>query len=123
MRYVVLFHQMPAQTDRGDHWDFMLEVDGRLRTWALDAEPLVGQCSLASALDDHRLEYLTYEGPISGGRGNVTRWDAGTYETLRASAELWRLRLAGARLQCDVRLEQVSPQRWTVSFGGRAIDG
>ncbi len=123
MRFVVLSHQTPPNYPRGDHWDFMLEAGGMLRTWALEAEPSSGRSIQAEAISDHRIEYLTYEGPISGGRGRVARWDAGTYETLEESVSLWRLRLAGDKLHGEARLEQIEAQRWLLSLGGAAIKG
>ena len=50
--------------------------------------------------------YLDYEGPISGGRGTVTRWDQGTY-----SVELWTddeiiVELAGGKLAGRVELRR-----------------
>jgi DNA polymerase Ligase (LigD) len=123
MRYVILFHQTPAGYPRGDHWDFMLEVAGTLRTWALENEPGPQREIAAELLADHRIEYLTYEGPISGGRGLVTRWDGGTYEPLEPSATQWRIVLAGDKLRCEVCLEAGDAQRWSVSFGGEATAG
>ena len=67
-RFVVLEHDHPAL-----HWDLMLEGDGVLRTWRLDAPPEPGKTVRATSSFDHRLIYLDYEGPISGGRGCVCR--------------------------------------------------
>ena len=47
---------------------------------------------------DHRLAYLDYEGPVSGGRGSVTRWDQGTYELEHHSDDELAVVLAGRRL-------------------------
>ena len=49
-----------------------------LKTWACREPPQAGVEIPCEALADHRLAYLDYEGPISGGRGSVTRWDRGT---------------------------------------------
>jgi hypothetical protein len=70
----------------------MLEVGGTLQTWAFTKLPLawrklsddpqlVGEsnCVLAERLADHRLDYLTYEGPVSGDRGEVCRLEQGTF--------------------------------------------
>lgn len=74
-RFVVLEHVW-----KGTHWDFLLEAGPVLRSWALD-EPIVEDRLLdARGLPDHRALYLDYEGPISGDRGVVRRWDWGTYE-------------------------------------------
>ncbi|MCS7047501.1 MAG: hypothetical protein NZO58_14185, partial [Gemmataceae bacterium] len=75
-RYVILEHDHPAL-----HWDFMLERGDVLRTWRLPAPPSIGKIA-AQALADHRRAYLDYEGPVSGNRGTVRRWDAGTYATI-----------------------------------------
>lgn len=114
-RFVVLLHRMPAG-ERGDHWDLMFESQDALRTWAIDWAPVVGQSGLGRRLADHRLEYLEYEGPISGNRGSVRRWDAGCYELVTESENVWRVRLAGSRLAGEARLERIDDQRWRVSI-------
>lgn len=131
MRFVVLFHQTPPGYPRADHWDFMLEAAGGLRTWALPAAPAAGQTLVAEQLADHRAEYLSFEGPLSGERGSVTQWDAGTYDTLAVTEERWLVRLVGQHLAGVVCLErldggpgQAAAQRWTFAFSaGEAISG
>jgi len=85
-RFVILRHECPYGYKQGVHWDLMLEESRVLRTWALSAEPVVGQTISAEQLADHRLAYLDYEGPISGDRGVVSRWDCGSYELLDSVA-------------------------------------
>jgi hypothetical protein len=90
-RFVVLRHEVGQSFDRTgeDHLDWMFEQeDSTLQTWAT---PLIGNLQqevtlAAQRLNDHRVEYLEFEGPISGGRGTVTRWLSGTY-CLRFSGE------------------------------------
>lgn len=107
MRFVILFHQMPANSPRSSHWDFLLEhTDGTLRSWALSDEPAFGAEIPAEALPDHRREYLDYEGPISGDRGRVTRWDRGTYRTVSQFEHEWQVEIAGERLVGRVSLLQ-----------------
>ena len=77
-----------------------------LKTWALPQLPEPGLEIPCDALADHRPLYLDYEGPISGGRGTVARWDHGTYRV-----ELWRddeiiVELAGAKLAGRVELRR-----------------
>ncbi|MBI2825891.1 MAG: hypothetical protein HYX69_14495 [Planctomycetia bacterium] len=116
-RFVVLRHELPPGNPRALHWDFMLEVEGTLRTWALDREPADGLIVRAEPLADHRLAYLDYEGPISGGRGVVARWDRGTCHIVRWEANEIRVDVAGQRLCGQVHLAR-SPAagHWTVTF-------
>lgn len=84
-RFVLLFHELPAHSDRASHWDFMIESGPSLRTWALPVEisnenPANSDTDgLALALPDHRLAYLDYEGPVSGDRGTVRRVAMGVH--------------------------------------------
>jgi hypothetical protein len=89
-RYVVLTHDHPFL-----HWDLMLEEDGRLRTWRLLGKPQAGAVVEAESLPDHRIEYLDYEGPVSGGRGSVHRLDAGEYAVVREADGGLSVRLSG----------------------------
>jgi hypothetical protein len=114
-RFVVLEHDSP----RGLHWDLMLETaGGALATWALSQPPEPGVTLEAEALPDHRLAYLDYEGPISGQRGSVTRWDQGPYDLVRWDASSIAVILHGGRIKGRVTLEQITgqPSRWRLSI-------
>jgi hypothetical protein len=109
-RFVILEHDHPEL-----HWDLMLETGPVLRTWRLAEPPEVGKDRVdALAIGDHRKAYLDYEGPVSGNRGTVKRWDGGTYEELAESRPGGRLvmQMIGGRVQGLVVLEQVAGDRW-----------
>ncbi len=112
-RYVILEHDSPVL-----HWDFMLEAGAALRTWRLAAPPREGQAIEACALGDHRLAYLDYEGPVSGNRGTVKRWDQGSFACQKAGPGRVEVRLKGERLQGVARLEPEEGVRWRFTFQG-----
>ena len=97
-RFVLLHHVMPADAGRPDHWDFMLERDDNLATWALESRPDLSEFTSAIRLANHRLRYLDYEGPISGSRGHVTQFDSGEYRLLEENEDLVRAELRGQKL-------------------------
>jgi hypothetical protein len=106
-RYVILEHDHPFL-----HWDFLLEAGESLRTWRLAAPPQPAQTVRAEEISAHRRFYLDYEGPISGGRGSVRRWDAGTF-TGEVAGPAVIVALEGRRLQCQARLESdAAGARW-----------
>jgi bifunctional non-homologous end joining protein LigD len=87
------------------HYDLRLERDGALASWAvpkgLPLEP--GERRLAVHVEDHPLEYASFEGEIPKGEygaGTVEIWDRGTYELLEEKRDGGlTFHLAGERLQ------------------------
>jgi hypothetical protein len=77
LRYVVLRHTGYGE----DHFDLMFEVSPTdpLMTLRSPVWPIVAEVRL-TPLNEHRREYLTYEGPISGNRGEVKRVAGGIYD-------------------------------------------
>jgi hypothetical protein len=115
-RFVILLHKLPPGADRPTHWDLMLESEGALRTWALANEPRPNQDIAAEQLADHRLDYLTYEGEVSGDRGRVIRWDEGEYDAVAESDGWLQVLLSGSRLRGIARLVEGDPGYWTFSL-------
>ena len=87
------------------HYDFRLERNGALASWAVPKgvplEP--GERALAVHVEDHPLEYAQFEGEIPKGQygaGTVEIWDRGTYETVEEKRDGGlTVRLDGERLQ------------------------
>ena len=110
-RYVILSHDHPTQ-----HWDLMLEAGERLRTWRLAAMPAPGASMAAELLQEHRLDYLEYEGPVSGGRGSVSRWDRGRFTWTHDLPDEIEVEVQGERLRCRLRLARENGTRWNCVF-------
>ena len=104
--HVILRHDGQPGYQRGLHWDLMLEWSKALRTWALAQEPVPDLPVMAEPLPDHRLMYLDYEGPISGNRGTVSRWDSGEFDLDVESPLLLIVALVGDRLRGRVVIQR-----------------
>ncbi len=95
------------------HYDFRLEKDDALKSWAVPKEPPrePGIKRLAIEVEDHPLSYAQFEGKIkegSYGAGTVTVWDSGTYIPLKFSPDEIIIRLEGKHLSgtyCFIKLK------------------
>lgn len=136
-RFVLLRHDCPADYRDGPHWDLMLQREGttdehHLATWSLlelpkawgeslPAEPsksFAGASSIAATqLPDHRATYLTYEGPVSGNRGTVSRVAAGAIEWVEVSQSRYVVRLLeSSPLRGTVMLDAVESGQWLLTL-------
>jgi bifunctional non-homologous end joining protein LigD len=91
------------------HYDFRLEMDGVLKSWAVPKGPSTtrGERRLAMHVEDHPMDYAGFEGTIPEGNygaGTVMVWDFGFYETEQAALPSFHrgkilLRLNGKKLR------------------------
>jgi bifunctional non-homologous end joining protein LigD len=104
LRFVVQKHAASTL-----HFDFRLELDGVLKSWAVPREPSVepSQKRLAVRTEDHPLEYARFEGDIPEGEyggGHMDIWDEGTWVPEEAPLAAFRrgklkFELKGRRLK------------------------
>lgn len=85
------------------HWDFRLEMDGVLKSWAVPKGiPMEkGIKRLAVQVEDHPLDFIDFEGTIAEGEygaGTITIWDVGNYELLAKSEKSIEIILNGTRI-------------------------
>src|SRR5215213_2602262 len=104
------------------HYDFRLEMEGVLKSWAIPKGPSYdpGIKRLAMQTEDHPLAYGDFEGRIPDGEyggGDSIIWDRGTYDTIppgQASAQRkkghLKVRFEGQKLQGEWHLVRTRPQ-------------
>ena len=113
-RFVVQEHHA-----RRLHWDFRLERDGVLVSWAVPkgvpADPKKNH--LAVHVEDHPLDYIDFAGTIPTGNygaGTVSIWDEGTYETEKWSDREVMVILHGKHLQGRYVLFRTNGENWMI---------
>jgi len=99
------------------HWDFRLEKDGVLKSWAvpkgIPEEKSVKR--LAIQVEDHELGYIDFEGAIPEGQygaGTVKIFDSGVYELESESDKKIVFKLKGKRLKGDYALVHLKDKQW-----------
>jgi DNA ligase D-like protein (predicted 3'-phosphoesterase) len=102
------------------HWDFRIELDGVLKSWAVPKEPPIetGVKRLAVAVDDHDLSYADFEGEIPEGQygaGSVKIWDRGKYEMISRHKEKMVIALHGKKMKGEyvlLRFKKTGEKNW-----------
>jgi bifunctional non-homologous end joining protein LigD len=106
------------------HYDFRLEYDGVLKSWAVPKGPSLDPShkSLAVQVEDHPLDYGDFEGVIPEGQyggGTVLLWDTGTWQPLHDPGDGF----ASGRLHFILNGEKLHGEWSLIRMGGKAGDG
>jgi bifunctional non-homologous end joining protein LigD len=111
-RFVVQKHRA-----RSLHYDFRLELDGVLRSWAVPKGPPLepGIRRLAIQVEDHPVDYIDFAGEIPQGEygaGSVEIWDKGEFKLETESADLLEFSLRGKKLLGNYALIHTGDKNW-----------
>lgn len=114
LKFVIQKHQASSL-----HYDFRLEMEGVLKSWAVPKGPSLNPADkrLAMMVEDHPYDYRTFEGIIPEGNygaGTVIIWDEGTYEPIDK---------AGNKITEKELLKQLKAGNFHIIMKGKKIRG
>src|SRR3954467_459897 len=130
-------HRFVVQKHRASHlhYDFRLEMDGVLKSWAVPKGPPCEHAEkrLAMWVEDHPLDYARFEGIIAPGNygaGTVMVWDIGTYELMDGNFHQGKLHMVlhGKKLEGEWILvrskkgDEGEKQPWFLIKGGESMN-
>jgi hypothetical protein len=115
LRFAILHHTGVGSP----HYDLMFEPDpgAKLATWRSPVWPIVAPTPV-ERLDDHRREYLDYQGPVSNDRGRVDRVAGGLFHFESRTDDRWVI--ATDQGYCLTFKRQEEPAVWLVEVGQTA---
>ena len=101
------------------HYDFRLEMDGVLKSWAvpkgISTKP--GEKRLAVQVEDHDVDYIDFEGEIDEGlygAGTVSIWDRGRYDLVDRKDKKLVFNLHGEKLKGSYVLIHTKEKLWLI---------
>ena len=99
------------------HYDFRLEMDGVLKSWAVPKGPPTapGERRLAVQVEDHPVDYLTFSGEIPAGQygaGTVEIWDQGEFILEKNAEKEIEFVLKGQKLEGGFVLIHTGGKNW-----------
>ncbi len=108
------------------HYDFRLEIDGTLKSWAIPKGPSLDPAvkHFAAMVEDHPLDYGDFEGNIPKGNyggGSVMLWDRGTFDLIGEETGL--AQIARGDLKFELHGEKLNGTWAIVHMKGRGKDG
>lgn len=113
-RFVIHKHQASHL-----HYDFRLEMDGVLRSWAVPKglPEEKGIKRLAVQVEDHPIDYINFSGIIpegSYGAGRVEIWDKGKYKLLEKEEKVLKIELEGEIIKGVYVLVLMRKNQWLI---------
>ena len=117
--FVIQQHQQEQQV----HWYLMLKKGSSLATWQVFNPPSEWpQKNLECRhIFNHRLKYLTYQGPLNDNREHVQIIAAGQYQPVEITENCWRVTLISDKINGQLELQHQKQDQWLMQFTGECL--